>query len=67
MCAENYSVDASKLPRFFPTAPFLSFVEFYSFENSKLIILYKARFEGNVVNLSPLLMKNAFNPSQMIG
>lgn len=69
MNAVNYTIDISKIPRFLPSSQFLSFVEFYMYdENLKKIMFFKTKFEGNVVNLNPLQMKNVFkNPSGIFG
>lgn len=58
--AENYTVDSSKFPRFLPTSPFLVISEFYVINNSSIVYFFKARFEGHLTNLSPILLKNVF-------
>lgn len=65
--AENYTLDADKLPRFIPSTPYLNIVEFFIYEKLEKIRFCRLKFEGTIVNLKPLLLKNAFNPSAMLG
>lgn len=65
MNAENYTIDISKIPRMVPTSPFRSIQEFYLYENLKKVMFYKTVFDGNIVNLNPLRMKNVFKPGTL--
>lgn len=61
---EHYS--ESKIPRFLPTSSFLVIVDFKMFTNSSTVYFIKSRYEGQIINLAPLLLKNVFKP-EMIG
>lgn len=65
--AENYTLDADKLPRFLPSAPYLSIIEFFINEKSKKVRFCRLRLEGHIVNLNPLRMKKVGKPAEIFG
>lgn len=65
--AVNYTLDTSKFPRFLSTAPFLTIMDFYLYEDSEKVIVIKSRFTGRIVNLNPLRLKNIIFPFDVSG
>lgn len=63
---KNYTLNTSKFPRFLPSAPFLTTMEFYLYENLEKVIVIKIKFIGQLVNLNPISIKNLYR-SDMLG